>query len=96
MRLNDGMPVWHASLSLWDPRGRKLSAPSRLERVGIALLAGVGGDTEWWIWNPAARVAHLRVALTVAEAAQVPPGCAVADAGPSGPARPRAAHRGHA
>jgi hypothetical protein len=53
------------------------------------MLAEVGGGREWWIWNPAVRVAHLRVALTAAEAGQVPPGCVVADAGESGPERRR-------
>lgn len=53
------------------------------------MLAGVGGDREWWIWSAAARVAHLRVALTAAENGQVPPGQVVADAGESGPERAR-------
>lgn len=55
----------------------------------MRLLDGVGGDVEWWIWNPAAGVAHLRVALTTAEYEKVPPGCVIADAGESGPQRPR-------
>lgn len=89
MRLNDGLPVWHASLSLWTPRERKLSAPSRLERAAVALLCAVGGDTEWWIYNPAVRVGHLRVSVTEDEYRVVPPGCALDDAGESGPARRR-------
>ncbi len=88
MRLNDGLPVWHASVSLQDA-GRLLSSPGRLERAAITLLRDVGGDREWWLWNPRARVGHLRVALTPAEFAQVPPGSARHDAGPSGPERPR-------
>jgi hypothetical protein len=84
------MPVWHVSASLWEPSGKtKLRAPGRLERAAIALLRPVGADREWWIWNPAVRVAHLRVALTVAEYERVPPGCVVADAGESGPERRR-------
>lgn len=66
-----------------------MSAPARLERVAVRLLRGVGGDVEWWLWNPSARVGHLRVAVTAAEYERVPPGCALADAGPSGPQRRR-------
>jgi hypothetical protein len=55
----------------------------------VRLLRGVGGDREWWLWNPGSRVAHLRVAVTDAEFELVPPGCAAADAGPSGPERRR-------
>ena len=83
------MPVWHVSASLWTPDERKLRAPGRLERAAVALLRLVGGDVEWWIWNPRLRVGHLRVALTVAEYERVPPGCVVADAGDSGPERRR-------
>lgn len=89
MRLNDGMPVWHASISIVSPRGERLRSPGAAERVAVALLADVGGGREWWIWNPRARVGHLRVALTTAEYAAMPPGCAAFDAGPSGPQRPR-------
>lgn len=84
------MPVWHVSASLWEPGGQtKLRAPGRLERAATSLLAGVGGDREWWIWRPAVQVAHLRVALTADEFERVPPGCAVSDAGDSGPERRR-------
>lgn len=77
-------------MSLWTPSGReKLRAPGRLERAAVALLRPVGGDAEWWIWNPAARVGHLRIAVTPAEHEQVPPGCATADAGETGPRRRR-------
>jgi hypothetical protein len=89
MRLNQGLPVWHVSASLWTPQERKLSAPGRLERAAITLLASVGGDIEWWIWNPVVRVAHLRVSVTADEYRQVPPGCATDDAGESGPQRRR-------
>ena len=83
------MPVWHVSISLQDPRGRRSGSPGRLERIAVSLLRGVGGDTEWWIWNPKARVGHLRVPVTPAEYEQIPPGCAVNDAGESGPMRRR-------
>jgi hypothetical protein len=66
-----------------------MSAPGRLERAAVALLAGVGGDVEWWLWNPRARVGHLRVAITEAEYSAMPPGCVIGDAGPSGPMRTR-------
>lgn len=89
MRLNDGAPVWHVSLSLWTPAREKLRAPGRLERAAVEMLTGVGGDREWWIWRPAACVGHLRVALTPDENGQVPPGRVVADAGESGPERRR-------
>lgn len=55
----------------------------------MKLLTGVGGDAEYWFWNPAVLVGHLRVPVTAAEYARVPPGCVVADAGESGPRRPR-------
>lgn len=84
------MPVWHVSLSVWSKDGaRKLDLPQLAEQEGVRLLAGVGGQVEWWWWNPVVRVGHLRVALTVAENAEVAPGCVVADAGESGPQRPR-------
>lgn len=83
------MPVWHVSISLHTPRGELVASPGRLERTAIALLRGVGGDREWWLWNRQARVGHLRVAVTELEHQQIPPGCAVADAGPSGLERRR-------
>ena len=86
------MPVWHVSVSVWTADGtRQRNDPKVAEREAIRLLRGVGGDVEWWIWNPKALVGHLRVALTGQEFEQVPPGCAVADAGESGPPRPRTA-----
>lgn len=66
-----------------------MAAPGRLERAAVALLADVGGDTEWWLWNLATRVGHLRVAVTDAEYSAMPSGCVVGDAGPAGPARRR-------
>lgn len=63
--------------------------PVICEREAVKLLRGVGGDREWWWWNPDALIGHLRVAVTVAEHAVMPPGLAVDDAGESGPERPR-------
>ena len=89
MRLNNGMPVWHVSVSAWR-RGRPAMIPSHLlEQHAVDLLRGVGGDREWWIFNTRARVGHLRVAITPDENAALPPGCAIHDAGESGPERPR-------
>lgn len=82
------MPVWHASVSLQDRSGF-LRCPGRLERIAVQLLRGVGGEREWWLWNPRARVGHLRVAVTPEEYALIPPGCALSVAGDSGPERRR-------
>lgn len=93
MRLNDGLPVWHASVSVLNPRGRAvLDKPLLAEREAIACLRGVGDpDREWWIWNQGAvpYVGHLRVPVTLVEAELIPPGCATDDAGDSGPLRAR-------
>lgn len=67
----------------------KVDQPKLIEREAVRLLAGVGGDVEWWFYNAAAYIGHLRVAVTPEEFARVPPGCAIADAGESGPPRPR-------
>ena len=66
-----------------------VAVPDLLESVAVRHLAGVGGDREWWLWNPDARVGHLRVPVTPDEARQIPAGCALHDAGESGPERPR-------
>lgn len=76
------------SLSL-QSAGSFLRSPGRLERLAVAELRGVGGDLEWWLWNPKACVGHLRVGVTEAEAELIPAGCATTDAGPSGPLRRR-------
>lgn len=55
----------------------------------MSALRGVGGSREWWWWNPAALVGHLRVAVTPEEYALVPAGCALSDAGQTGPERRR-------
>jgi len=66
MRLNSGVPVWHASLSVWTPDGRMVSSPGVAERAGVRLLAGVGNDREWWVWRSDLAVGHLRVGLSAA------------------------------
>lgn len=76
-------------MSLWTPSGSRLAAPGRLERTAVRLLAEVGGDREWWLWNAASRIGHLRVSLTVDEYRRVPAGCATTDAGDTGPERRR-------
>lgn len=81
--------MWHVSTSARDRQQRIVAAPNLLETIAVRLLAGVGGDHEWWHWNPDARIGHLRVPVTPAETAQIPPGCALHDAGESGPQRPR-------
>lgn len=85
------MPVWHVSASLWSPRDEQLRSAGVIERASVPLLAEVGGDREWWLWNPQARIGHLRVALTAAENEQLLPACVPVayDAGPSGPERNR-------
>lgn len=83
------MPVWHVSLSLRTPTGKPISSPGQLERAAVRLLTGVGGDREWWFYNPRTRVGHLRVAVTVDENELVPPASVVADAGEFGPERKR-------
>lgn len=93
MRLNDGLPVWHASISLQHRKLGYLDDPAAAEAYAVEALAGVGGDREWWYWNPATHlggaVGHLRVDVTAAEAAMIPPGLAVHDAGESGLERKR-------
>lgn len=89
MRLNDGAPVWHASLSIWTPDHQLLRSPTQVERASIELLTGVGNGREWWIWNSKARVGHLRVGLTEDEVAVLPELPAEHDAGDSGAERRR-------
>jgi hypothetical protein len=66
-----------------------LTLPAPLEAAASRLLSGVGGDREWWIFNPTAGVGHLRVNVTPEEFAMIPPGCALMDAGDTGPERSR-------
>ncbi|MGH3634218.1 MAG: hypothetical protein ACREN2_13490 [Candidatus Dormibacteria bacterium] len=94
MRLNDGAPVWHASISIRTPDLRLVRSAGVAERHAVRLLAGVGNDREWWYWNPAVAVGHLRVGLTPAEVAMLPELPAEHDAGPSGPERRRTPPRG--
>lgn len=76
-------------MSVRDPRTSALTSNAGLaEREAVRLLVGVGGDLEWWIYSTG-KVGHLRVPLTAEEYQQIPPGCALADAGDTGPQRPR-------
>jgi hypothetical protein len=71
-------------------RTERRDSPVQAEAEAVKLLRGVGDPgREWWIWNPVALIGHLRVPVTAVEYEQVPAGCATADAGPSGPVRPR-------
>jgi hypothetical protein len=83
------MPVWHVSVSAWSRREERTNSPVLCERDAVRLLRGVGGDREWWAWNPEALVGHLRVGVTGDEFASLPPGIAVDDAGETGPERTR-------
>jgi hypothetical protein len=78
---------------VWTKDGtRKVNMPALAEREGVRVLAGVGGDREWWTYGGGPRgelVGYLRASLTVEEFALVPAGCVVADAGDAGPERPR-------
>lgn len=83
--------MWHVSISQQRPTGRMRNVPRELEREAVRHLAGVGADREWWLYSPQ-RIGHLRVALTPAEAALLPPWCGpIDDAGETGPERPRTA-----
>jgi hypothetical protein len=86
------MPVWHVSISIWTPDGtRRRDDPRTAERTAVQLLAGVGNDLEWWAWPPRL-IGHLRVGLTAQENSTVDAcvlGPVIADAGESGPLRPR-------
>ena len=86
------MPVWHVSVSAWSRRTEtRVSVPDVCEREAVRLLRGVGGDREWWIWNQAGLIGHLRVGVTAGEFAVMPepPGGVLDDAGESGPERKR-------
>lgn len=74
-------------MSVWQ-HNRRISRERDAERHAIGLLAGVGGDREWWIYSPGL-VGQLRVAVTPEEYALIPPGCVTADAGDVGPQRRR-------
>lgn len=80
--------MWHTSVSVWSG-ARQTSAPAIAEKEAVRTLRGVGGDREWWLWNPEALVGHLRVAVTLEEAEAMPCGVAVHDAGDTGPERKR-------
>lgn len=81
--------MWHVSVTLWS-RGKRVDLPRVAEQAAVQALAGVGdGGSEWWLWNPAMLVGHLRVPVTDAEYELVPPGAAQDDAGETGPLRAR-------
>jgi hypothetical protein len=86
--LNAGLPVWHVSVSAWSGAARS-AQPKLCEREAVKLLRGVGGEREWWHWNGAALIGHLRVNVTGAEHAGMPCGVAEHDAGETGPERER-------
>lgn len=81
------MPVWHVSISL-QRRGRRFVDPVVLERWAVDALVGVGGSWERWRISDAG-IGHLHVPVTDLEAALIPPGQVVSDAGVTGPERPR-------
>lgn len=93
MRLNEGLPVWHASVSLQHRKYGWVNAPADAERYALEACRGVGGDREWWFYNTltdhGGPVGHLRVSVTLEEAAMIPPGLAIHDAGESGLERKR-------
>lgn len=66
-----------------------MRSATQAERAAVRLLADVGGDREWWIWNSRTGVGHLRVALTESETGGMTCEPVIADAGPSGPGRLR-------
>lgn len=67
----------------------KSAQPVICERAAVKLLRGVGGDREWWWFNPDALIGHLRVSVTETEHEAMPEGMALDDAGETGPERPR-------
>ena len=78
------------SVSAWSRRTEKRQdVPEVCERDAARLLRGAGGDREWWHWNADGLIGHLRVGLTPAEYATLPPMEAIDDAGETGPERPR-------
>ena len=82
--------MWHASVSL-QRSGRFLIDPATCERLAVRLLAGVGGNREWWTEgvHVHAGICHLRVAVTPDEHRLIGDGLATGDAGVTGPERPR-------
>lgn len=76
--------MWHVSISVWSQSGKRLHQPSLAEKKAITFLSGVGGEREWWYWNPVAMIGHLRIGVTDEEYAVMPPCEAVDDAGETG------------
>lgn len=81
--------MWHLSVSAWSRHEVQTSAPGIAEKEAVRCLRGVGGAREWWLWNEAAKVGHLRVAVTGEEFALIPAGVTYDDAGEAGPERCR-------
>lgn len=59
----------------------------------MGVLVGVGNHREWWFWNSAAGVGHLRVGVAEAELEVLGEWPAEDDAGETGPERQRAVRR---
>lgn len=78
------------SVSAWSRRTeQRQDVPLLCEKEAIRLLWGVGSEREWWHWNAAELIGHLRIGLTQAEYATLPPLAAIDDAGETGPERIR-------
>lgn len=86
--------MWHVSVSTWSGARGELKTKDTFQasREAVRALRGVGGDCEWWLYNAAVGVGHLRVPLTAEEIDRLPAGgVPVHDAGPTGPKRARTA-----
>ena len=71
--------------------------PDLALKEAVQLLAGVGGDHEWWTYGTGPNrdnVGYLRVPVTETEYEQCPREPVIADAGESGPQRPRTYPKG--
>ena len=80
-------------MSVWSKDGtRKVPAAELALKEAVKLLAGVGGDCEWWIYGGGPNrelVGYLRVPVTEIEYQLCPSGTVITDAGETGPQRPR-------
>lgn len=88
-----GCPCGTPPYRFWSRDGsRKVPLPNLALKEAVRILNGIGGDHEWWIFagGPAKElVGYLRVPVTEAEYGLCPSGIVVADAGDTGPLRPR-------
>lgn len=93
MRLNKGLPVWHASMSLQMSGDRRLNdqnARLTAVRFGAVAMIDVGSERgEWWFWNKQAAVGHLRVPVTEEETKTCGVSLGTSDAGQAGTWRRR-------